>query len=98
MNARWTLTSVSSVRNPTGPERCGPSPADHRAGGRGPDALPALNSQAWNYIYSRGTGNTCDMTIQQSVAINSPLLVSGQPLPGELVLRAQGADSSWAEA
>ena len=42
-----------------------------------PTLSQPLNSQAWNYIYSRGTGNTCDMTIQQTVAINSPLLVSG---------------------
>ena len=77
MNARWTLTSVSSVRNPTGPTA---APVSRRIVGQ-VDVIPTLsqplNSQAWNYIYSRGTGNTCDMTIQQTVAINSPLLVSG---------------------
>ena len=77
MNARWTLTSVSTVRNPTGPTA---APVSRRIVGQ-VDVVPTLsqplNSQAWNYIYSRGTGNTCDMTIQQSVAINSPLLVSG---------------------
>ena len=77
MNARWTLTSVSSVRNPTGPTA---APVSRRIVGQ-VDVVPTLsqplNSQAWNYIYSRGTGNTCDMTIQQTVAINSPLLVSG---------------------
>ena len=77
MNARWTLTSVSTVRNPTGPSAAAVS---RRITGQ-VDVVPTLsqplNSQAWNYIYSRGTGNTCDMTLQQSVAINSPLLVSG---------------------
>ena len=77
MNARWTLTSVSTVRNPTGPTA---APVSRRIVGQ-VDVVPTLsqplNSQAWNYIYSRGTGNTCDMTIQQTVAINSPLLVSG---------------------
>jgi hypothetical protein len=77
MNARWTLTSVSNVRNPTGPSAAAVS---RRITGQ-VDVVPTLsqplNSQAWNYIYSRGTGNTCDMTLQQTVAINSPLLVSG---------------------
>jgi hypothetical protein len=77
LNARWTLTSVGSVRNPTGP---GSLPVTRRIVGQ-VDVVPTLsqplNSQAWNYIYSRGTGNTCDMTLQQTVAINSPLLVSG---------------------
>ena len=91
MNARWTLTSVSTVRNPTGPTA---APVSRRIVGQ-VDVVPTLsqplNSQAWNYIYSRGTGNTCDMTIQQTVAINSPLLVSGNLCLRELVLRAQGA-------
>jgi hypothetical protein len=76
-NARWTITSVSSVRNPTGPTA---SPVSRRIVAQ-VDVIPTLsqplNSSAWNYIYSRGTGNTCDMTLQQSVAINSPLLVQG---------------------
>lgn len=75
--ARWTITSVSSVRNPTGPTA---SPVTRRIRAQ-VDVIPTLsqplNSTAWNYIYSRGTGNTCDMTLQQSVAINSPLLVQG---------------------
>ena len=77
LNARWTLTSVGSVRNPTGPAA---APVTRRIVAQ-VDVVPTmsqpLNSQAWNYIYSRSTGNTCDMTLQQSVAINSPLLVSG---------------------
>lgn len=36
-----------------------------------------LNNPAWNYIYSRGTGQTCDMTIGQSVNVTSPLYVQG---------------------
>jgi hypothetical protein len=76
-NARWTITSQSSVRNPTGPTAL---PVKRRIVAQ-VDVIPTLsqplNSSAWNYIYSRGTGNTCDMTLQQSVAINSPLLVQG---------------------
>jgi len=78
-NARWTITSVSSVRNPTGPTA---SPVSRRIVAQ-VDVVPTLsqplNSTAWNYIYSRSvnTPGGCDMTLQQSVAINSPLLVSG---------------------
>ena len=78
-NARWTITSVSSVRNPTGPTA---SPVSRRIVAQ-VDVIPTLsqplNSTAWNYIYSRSvnTPGGGDMTIQQSVAINSPLLVSG---------------------
>jgi len=78
-NARWTITSVSSVRNPTGPTA---SPVSRRIVAQ-VDVIPTLsqplNSTAWNYIYSRSvnTPGGCDMTIQQSVQINSPLLVSG---------------------
>ena len=77
LNGQWTLTSVSSVRNPTGPTA---APVSRRIVAKVtvlPTLSQPLNSQAWNYIYSRGTGNTCDMTLQQTVAINSPLLVSG---------------------
>ena len=76
-NARWTITSASSVRNPTGPAA---APVARRIVAQ-VDVIPTLsqplNSQAWNYIYSRSTGSPCDMTLQQSVAINSPLLVTG---------------------
>jgi hypothetical protein len=77
--ARWTVVSIGSVRNPTGPTPTA-APVTRRISAQ-VDVVPTLsqplNSQAWNYIYSRGTGNTCDMTLQQTVQINSPLLVSG---------------------
>lgn len=77
--ARWTVTSIGSVANPTKP---GGVPRTRRIVAQ-IDVIPTLsqplNSQAWNYVYSRGTNTTgaCDMTLQQSVAINSPLLVTG---------------------
>ena len=66
--------------------RSGTPPARRRRRCLGGSSLRSTSSrrsrsrstpQAWNYIYSRGTGNTCDMTLQQTVAINSPLLVQG---------------------
>ena len=81
--ARWTLTSVASVTNPTGPTA---APVTRRIVAQ-IDVIPTLsqplNSQAWNYIYSRlppgGSiiPGVCNMTLQQTVAINSPLLVQG---------------------
>ena len=35
------------------------------------------NSPAWNYIYSRATGSTCDMTLSNNVSGNSRLYVAG---------------------
>jgi hypothetical protein len=78
-NARWTLTSVSSVRNPTGPTARNVSRRIVAQVDVIPTLSQPLNSSAWNYIYSRSvnTPGGCDMTIQQSVQIRSPMLVSG---------------------
>jgi hypothetical protein len=42
-----------------------------------PTYTQPLNNPAWNFIYSRGTGQTCDMTIANSVLVQSPLYVAG---------------------
>src|ERR671925_455512 len=42
-----------------------------------PTYTQPLNNPSWNFIYSRGTGSACDMTVTQSVLINSPLYVAG---------------------
>src|SRR5262249_59231570 len=36
-----------------------------------------LKLPVWNFIYSARTGNVCDMTIDQSVAVQSPIFVEG---------------------
>src|SRR5919109_739840 len=72
----WTLTSVGKMKNPTG----GSADIQRTLTAKVP-VIPTytqpLNNPSWNFIYSRGTGQTCDMTIQQSVAVNSPLYVAG---------------------
>jgi hypothetical protein len=71
----WTITSVGSVQNPTGPGfRTRRLTATTQVV---PTLSQPLNTLAWNYIYSRQTGNTCDMTIGQTVSIASPLYVNG---------------------
>ena len=80
-SAYWTLTSTSTVRNPTGGSRSIQRTLTARAPVY-PVASQPLNSPAWNYIYSRnpGTGvafSGCDMTVGNTVAIASPLYVNG---------------------
>jgi Tfp pilus assembly protein PilX len=73
--AVWTVTSTGQVANPTG------AAAVTRTVTARVRVVPALantlNSQAWNYIYDWGTGQSCDMTLTQSVEIDSPLYVEG---------------------
>jgi hypothetical protein len=42
-----------------------------------PTYTQPLNNPSWNFIYARGTGQTCDMTIANSVLVQSPLYVAG---------------------
>jgi hypothetical protein len=78
--AYWDMFSTGYVRNPHGR-------ADYQKTIRAtipvvPTTTQPLNNPSWNYIFARavGTGqafNGCDMTIQQSVEVNSPLYVMG---------------------
>jgi Tfp pilus assembly protein PilX len=71
----WTITSTGSIPNPSG---AAPVTRTMTATVRVVPALAnTLNSQAWNYIYDWGTGQTCDMTLTQSVQVHSPLYVEG---------------------
>ncbi len=75
--AEWTITSTGTVANPTGG---GASPITRTLSAKvtvTPVLTGVLNSQAWNYIYDWGTGEICDMTLQQSVEVDSPLYVEG---------------------
>ena len=78
--ATWTITSTGAVSNPTaaGMASVRRTLSVHVA--VTPTLAQTLNNQAWNYIYaSRSDGNsaTCDMTIQQSVNVATPLYVEG---------------------
>ena len=73
--AYWSITSVGSVPNPT---RTGFLTRTLTAQVEVvPTLSQPLNTQAWNYIYARATGSTCDMTVGQTVSISSPLYVNG---------------------
>jgi hypothetical protein len=78
--AYWDLFSTGYVRNPYGG-------ADYQKTLRAtipvvPVTTQPLNNPSWNYILSRNTGsgvalNGCDMTLQNSVNVTSPLYVMG---------------------
>jgi hypothetical protein len=73
----WTLSSVANVRNPTGPNA---APLRRRVTATVPTVQTtpqALTNLAWNYVYSRAKGGTCDMSIGNTVTIGSPLYVAG---------------------
>jgi hypothetical protein len=73
----WTITATGLMRNPTGPNT---SPARRTLGvnvGVDPSYSQPLNNMAWNYIWAKATGSTCDMTIGQSVNVATPLYVEG---------------------
>ena len=73
----WSITSTGLMRNPTGPNT---SPVRRTLGvnvGIDPSYSQPLNNMAWNYIWAKATGSTCDMTIGQSVNVATPLYVEG---------------------
>jgi len=73
----WTITSTSTVANPTGGGATALSKTLTANIVVTPSLTQPLNNQAWNYIYDWGTGSTCDMTLQQSVNVAAPLYVDG---------------------
>ena len=73
----WTVTSTAHVANPTGGGGTEITKTLTAKIPVTPTVTETLNSQAWNYIYSSGTGQTCDMTITQSVNVATPLYVEG---------------------
>jgi hypothetical protein len=73
----WAITATGLMRNPTGPNT---SPVRRTLGvsvGVDPSYSQPLNNMAWNYIWAKATGSTCDMTIGQSVNVATPLYVEG---------------------
>ena len=76
-SSTWSLTAIGRVKNPTGSTVSQVSRTLTAKVPVIPTYTQPLNNPSWNFIYSRGTGQTCDMTIQQSVVVNSPLYVAG---------------------
>jgi hypothetical protein len=76
--AQWTVYATGQVPNPSGAAPVRKTLSVHVA--ITPTLSQTLNNQAWNYIYSAnddGNHSTCDMTIDQSVNVSTPLYVRG---------------------
>jgi hypothetical protein len=75
--AVWTITALGIHNNPTGP---GAAAVRRRLTAKVP--VYPVNTQStenpsWNWIYSRRTGNTCDMTVNNTINGSSRLYVVG---------------------
>ena len=80
--AYWTLTSSGYVRNPNGNSLSKIRKTITANIPVVPTVKQPLNNPAWNYVMSRATGSGvafsgCDMTLQNSVNVTSPLYVMG---------------------
>jgi hypothetical protein len=74
-NMEWTITAIGLERNPTGAEQVRRSLV-----AKVPLQLANTqdnNSPAWNYIYARATGNTCDVTLSNNLSGQSRFYVAG---------------------
>lgn len=76
--AKWTLTSVGQVSNPTGPNTAAVKRTITATVAVHPTLTQPLNAPVWNYMYATmPPTNTCDMSLTNSVSVNSPLYVEG---------------------
>jgi hypothetical protein len=73
----WTIYGLGLASNPTGP---GANPMRRRLTAVvsvQSSLTQPLNSQAWNYIYAKNTGQLCDVTLKNSITIDASLFVAG---------------------
>jgi len=74
--ATWALTSTGRIANPTGQVNDVTRTLSAKVPVT-PTYTQPLNNPAWNYIFSKRTGNVCDMTVSNNVGGSSRLYVSG---------------------
>jgi len=88
----WTITSTGRVRNPSGAADV--TKTIHVTVAVTPALSQTLNNQAWNYIYAfkpnDGNASTCEMTINNSVSVRTPLYVAGDLCIQQTAGLAQG--------
>ncbi len=75
--AVWTVTGLGVYNNPAGP---GAAQVKRKLVAKVP-VTPNLsqpsNNPAWNYIYSRATGSTCDVTLANNLSGQSQFYIAG---------------------
>jgi hypothetical protein len=75
--AVWSIYAVGLNNNPTG---AGTAQVRRKLSAKvpvTPNNTQPSNSPAWNYIYARATGNTCDVTLSNNLSGNSRFYVAG---------------------
>jgi hypothetical protein len=77
--ATWTITSTATLPNKNGLNTGDVTKTMTAQIPVVPTLTQPLNNPAWNYVYAThpATAGVCDMTIQQSVVVASPLFVNG---------------------
>jgi Tfp pilus assembly protein PilX len=89
----WTITSTGRVTNPTGAGDVQKTISVNVV--VTPTLGQTLNNQAWNYIYAfkpnDGNSSTCEMTINNSVNMATPLYVDGDLCIQQTAGVSQGA-------
>jgi hypothetical protein len=78
-SSTWTITSTGTLQNKNGLNTGNLTRTMTAQIPVIPTLTQPLNNPAWNYIYAThpATPGVCDMTIQQSVVVASPLFVTG---------------------
>ena len=76
-SSTWELTAIGRIKDSTGKTAADTTRMLKAKVPVIPTYTQPLNNPSWNFIYARGTGSVCDMTISQSVLVRSPLYVAG---------------------
>lgn len=76
---KWTLTSTATVANPTGPSAAPIVKTIVASTNIYPNVSQTKSPGAsfWDYLFAFGTGQTCDMTIDQSANVKVQTYVNG---------------------
>jgi hypothetical protein len=75
--AVWTVTALGLHNNPTG---AGAAQVRRKLTAKvpvTPNNTQPNNNPAWNYIYARATGSTCDVTLANNLSGNSQFYIAG---------------------
>jgi hypothetical protein len=73
--AAWTVKSTGYVRNPNNASEIRRKLSAYVV--VTPTVSQPVNNPAWNYLFSKSTGQTCDMTLSNNLSGSSRLYVAG---------------------
>ncbi len=73
---QWIMHGVGLVTDPTGKTATVRREATSTIKIQ-PTLTQQLNSNAWNYLFAKNTGGTCDVTLSNSVAVDASMFILG---------------------